>query len=140
MSEQPKPAKQPSLIYINVPPRRSPLRRIGCSILVVMWFIILLLPCFCFALALQGEISVQLGDVPGQSLRIWLLNESDQRGLGISRPVVSAHDGQVCIQTQVSFVMWAGSATGTSFCDCYTRSDGETVWNLMSSSEGTCHR
>jgi hypothetical protein len=119
-------------------PRRSRLRRFGCTFAVIIWFLILVTPCFCFVLASQGEISVRLGDIPGQSFRIWLLNESRQRGVGISRPTVfsgSAAD-QICLQTDVSFILWAGSEEATTYCECFAQS----TWDAVSSQQGSCAR
>lgn len=133
---QPQNPPQPILIP---PPRRSRLRRIGCTIAVIIWFAILLTPCFCLALASQGEISLQLGDLPGQSLRIWVLNESKQRGLGISRPTVFSSEASddVCMQTDVSFVLWAGTAESSTFCECFAQSAG-SAWEVISNQQGSC--
>jgi hypothetical protein len=124
----------------NMPKRRSPLRRLGCSVALVVWFIVLLAPCLCIVLATQGEIAIRLGDIPGQSFRLWLLNESRERGLGISRPslVTSSDANQVCLQTDVSFVLWVGSAEATTFCECYTHSYNLSNWELTSNHQGSC--
>jgi hypothetical protein len=118
--------------------RRSPLRRLGCGIAVVIWFLILLTPCFCFALATQGEIAIRLGDAPEQSFRVWLLSEENERGLGISRPSVSERDELVCVQTDVNFVLWMGQSDSSTFCDCYNRATDATDWSLVSSQPGNC--
>ena len=133
-----QPPKLPQIRF-RLPPRGSRLRRAGCTVAVIVWFAILLTPCFCFALASQGEFSVRLGDVPGQSLRIWLLSESRQRGIGISRPsvVASSVAGQVCLQTDVSFVLWAGSEDATSYCECFAQSANAT-WDMVSNNQGSC--
>lgn len=135
MSQQP-----PQLITYVLPPRRSPLRRLGCTIAVIIWFIVLLTPCLCIVLASQGEIAVRLGDVPGQSFRLWLLNESRQRGIGISRPTVYASEeqNQVCLQTDVSFILWIGSAEAITYCECYTQLDDNAAWELLSNLQTAC--
>jgi hypothetical protein len=137
MSQQP-----PKLITYMLPPRRSPIRRLGCAIAVILWFSVLLTPCLCLVLASQGEIAVRLGDLPGQSFRLWLLNESRQRGIGISRPSIYAGEGEgqnhVCVQTDVSFILWTGSAEATSYCECYTRQDNNEGWELLSTHQTAC--
>jgi hypothetical protein len=137
MTSQPKPTQTSQRIHIVLPPRTSPMRRLGCFIVVIIWFAILLTPCLCFVLASQGEVAIQLGDVPGQSLRIWLLNESRQRGIGISRPSISTQGDLMCVQTDVSFFLWAGSAEGTIYCECYTQPD-EEGWQFVSNNGGSC--
>src|ERR1041385_5904869 len=95
-----------------IPPKpRSLLRRLGCGITLVIWFTLILSPCLCIVLATQGEITLQLSDVPGNSLRVWLVNEAHERGVGISRPTIhaSSDDNAVCVQTEVSFIFWEGT-------------------------------
>ncbi|MBZ0289845.1 MAG: hypothetical protein K8I30_19640 [Anaerolineae bacterium] len=131
--------QKPPLITYTLPPRRSRLRRFGCTVALILWFMILLTPCFCFVLASQGEINIQLGDLPGQSLRIWLLNESRQRGIGISRPAVFSSESSdgVCMQTDVSFILWAGTADASTFCECFDQSASMT-WEVVSGQPGDC--
>jgi hypothetical protein len=141
MSEKPPQQKAASgLPLYTLPKRRSPLRRAGCTLAVVLWFMVLLTPCFCIVLATQGEIAVRLGDIPGQSFRVWLVNESRQRGLGIARPAIVAgeSDGQRCLQTDVNFVLWTGTAEGSTYCECYTQSDDLGDWELISTQQSTC--
>lgn len=135
MSQQP-----PQLITYALPPRRSPIRRLGCTIAVIIWFVVLLTPCLCIVLASQGEIAVRLGDVPGQSFRLWLVNESRQRGIAISRPSIYASEEQhqVCLQTNVNFFLWMGSAEATIYCECYTQLVNNTGWELLSNQQTAC--
>lgn len=136
------PNNSPQQTPLVVQKPRGPLRRLGCSAAVVLWFIILLTPCLCIVLATQGEIAIRLGDLPGQSLRVWLLNESRQRGLGLSRPSLHAgeHERQTCIQTDVSFALWVGIAEAATYCECYTRPEDTNQWELMSSQQAPCQR
>ncbi len=81
---------------------------------------------------------MQLGDAPGQILRIWLLNESKQQGVGISRPTVYTNGDLLCVQTDASFILWKGTADNSTFCDCYTRPGSGDNWNIETTYEGTC--
>lgn len=137
MTQPSSTANKSNLFYVPPPPRRSPLRRAGCIVAVILWFMLVLTPCFCIALASQGEIAIRLGDVPGQSLRFWLLNEPDERGIGISRPSIHSTHNMTCMQTDVSFLLWQGQAEGSTFCDCYQH-EGEDNWSLTSSQSGIC--
>lgn len=121
------------------PARRSPLRRAGCIIGLVLWFLLLLAPCGLFYLATQGEIILTLNESPPQILRIWLVMEAQQRGVGFSRPTVFADEASqtVCIQTEVSFLLWQGQGDdlASTYCDCYAQNDG---WVLARTDEGAC--
>lgn len=121
------------------PVRRSPLRRAGCLIGLVLWFLLLLAPCGLFYLATQGEIALTLNESPPQILRVWLVMEAQQRGVGISRPTVFADpvNQTVCIQTDVSFLLWQGQGDNlaSTYCDCYAQNDD---WALVNTSEGDC--
>ena len=117
---------------------RSRLRRIGCGIGIVLWLLLLLFPCVAIALVSQGEITAQLGDVPGQNLRIWLIQDATQRGIGIARPSVHTDsNANVCLQTDTSFLMWMGKGASTSYCECYAHDGGN--WKSVSSTQGTCN-
>ncbi len=121
------------------PRRRSPLRRLGCGIALVLWFLILLLPCGLFTLATQGQITISQGGLPGQEIRLWLIMEVEQRGLGISS--TSAHGGDpnaVCLQTNVSYALWAGRAAPTTYCEGYERADSASPWALVSTQTDAC--
>lgn len=120
-------------------PRRSPLRRAGCIVALVIWFAILLLPCFLVVLAVQQEISIPTGGAPDQRLRLWLISEADERGLALSTASVHQQTAtEICVQTDVRFLLWAGSAEPLSYCDCYERGGESAEWASTSSSVGQC--
>lgn len=123
-----------------IPPAKpgSRLRRLGCGIGLVIWIILLLLPCVAIALIAQGEIAVQLGDVPGQSFRVWLIQDATERGLGIARPSVHIDENaNTCLQTDTSFLLWMGKGESTSYCECYAH-EGDN-WKSISSAQRTCN-
>ena len=123
----------------STPPKpRSPIRRLGCGIALVLWIILLIFPCLAIALISQGEITMQVGSIPGQSLRVWLIQDANERGLGIARPSVqSDKGGNVCLQTDTSFLLWMGKGASSSFCECYAH-DGDN-WKSVSSTQGSCN-
>lgn len=127
---------------IPTPPeikRRSPLRRIGCTIALVLWFTLLLVPCFLIVMAVQGEIVITQGDLPGQQLRVWLIMEADQRGFGVSSATVYRDgDNNACVQTDTRFWLWEGEADPVSYCECYARADTESVWSPTGTESGVC--
>ena len=120
-------------------PRRSPLRRAGCIAALVIWFLILLLPCFLIVLATQQEISVSTGGAPGQQLRLWLISEVDERGLALSTASVQQNETDaVCVETNVRYLLWAGSAEPVSYCECYQRGSESEAWALTSTGSAGC--
>jgi hypothetical protein len=122
-----------------LPPRR-PLRSLGCYSAVLLWFMLLLTPCLCMVLATQGQITVDLGGAPEQMLRIWLVNEATKRGVAISRPTVygDAQANAICVQTDVNFLLWVGQEAPSSYCNCYTRPDGQSAWAESQTASGQC--
>lgn len=111
------------------PKRRSPLRRIGCGVLLVIWFALLLTPCFLITLAVQQEVRISTGGAPGQELRVWLLMEVDTRGVGVSTGTVKSQtDTNMCVQTDIRYFLWQGSEESVSYCECYQRSSADDVW------------
>ena len=133
MSETPTPAPAP-----EPPESKSPLRRPGCVLALILWFALLLLPCPMFILATQGQISLPLGGAPGQESRLWLVMEADARGLGLSLPGVRQAGDAVCVQTDVRYFFWAGSAEPVSYCECYTRDDAAATWSPVETLVGAC--
>lgn len=123
----------------SVPLRRSPIRRAGCTVAVILWFLILLTPCLCIVLATQGEITIATGSAPGQQMRLWLVSEADQRGIVLSTASIhQPSENAVCVQTDVRFFLWAGEADPTSYCECYGRSSSSEPWELVSTASGVC--
>ena len=116
--------------------RRHPLKRPGCVFGLILWFVVLLTPCFMIILAVQGEISIQTGSVPEQRVRIWLIQEANQSGVGISTPKTFAQNEAMCIQTNVTFMLWRGSSDPTQYCECYTQSGAD--WQIISTNPGIC--
>jgi hypothetical protein len=100
----------------------------------------MLVPCFFITLAFQQQITISQGDAPGQMIRIWLINEADHRGLGISSTSVhpTVQENNLCIQTDVRFILWAGQSESTSYCECYAPSEGNESRELTSTNEGVC--
>ncbi len=121
----------------NTPTPRSRIRRIGCWIGLVLWLLLLLFPCAAILLISQGEVSIQLGDLPGQSFRVWLIQDAKDRGIGIANPLVSSRaDETTCLQTTTNFLLWMGKGEPSSYCECYIRN--EDRWQLTSTTQGSC--
>lgn len=119
-------------------PKAGCLRRVGCAGALVIWFIVMLFPCFMITLAFQKEISIATGDLPEQRLRLWLVMEPRQEGLGFSSTSVSTHDDQSCMQTNVRFWLWEGNADSSQYCECYLRDSENERWLLQNMNEGVC--
>ncbi len=118
---------------------RGPLARLGCAVGLVIWAILILSPCILITLAAQGEINISTGDAPDQRLRIWLIMEAAQRGVGISNASIHKQDnGQTCVQTDTSFFLWQGQADSVSYCECYQHEDGSQDWAATGLTPGQC--
>ncbi len=132
------PAPETS-VPISEPRRRNPLRRVGCIIALVVWFLILLLPCFLIVLAVQQEIVISTGGAPGQQTRLWLISEADERGLGVSTTSTrQSNENAICVETDVHFYLWAGKSDPSSYCDCYQRENASTPWSRAGTTPGAC--
>ncbi|MDZ4764915.1 MAG: hypothetical protein SGI73_10210 [Chloroflexota bacterium] len=123
------------------PRRRSPIRRAGCVLALIVWFIVLLLPCGLIVIATQGEIAISQGELPGQAIRVWLINEADQRGFGTAATSIyqPSDANTVCMQTDNRFLFWYGRAqAAVSYCECFIRAAPADEWGFLSVSEGVC--
>ena len=127
--------------------RFSLIRRLGCSLMLVFWFVILLMPCTFFYLAVNGQITLQHADVPDPAmhplLSIQTIMEIEDRGFAITRSVIDQQsDDQMCLETHVNYVFWQSShneSQDSVFCDCYTRQPGNH-WSLETQSTGACQQ
>ena len=141
MTEQLPPAEPAAAATPTAPTRkRGPLGRLGCALGLLVWFVLILSPCLLFTLATQGEMSLNLGSAPGQTARLWLVMEPDERGLGLSLPSVqSGRDGNtICVQTDVRYFLWQGQADAISYCECYHRTTAGAEWDHLTTIEGVC--
>ncbi len=119
--------------------RGSPLRRIGCGIALTLWFLLLLTPCIMVYAASQGEITIPQGDLPGQSIRLWMIQEARLQGIGVASTSVLTIDGDTrCLQTDNRFLLWRGNEPPVTYCECFRRSADGAKWDFISSAEDAC--
>jgi hypothetical protein len=110
-------------------PRRRRLRRVGCSVLLVIWFTFLLLPCFLLVLATQQEIIISQGELPGQEIRIRLITDIDQRGIGFwTTSTTTGTEGDICLVTNVRYILWEGQGDPAQYCQCFSREAENGAW------------
>ncbi len=95
--------------------------------------------CFAITLAAQGEITISTGSAPDQVLRIWLVMEARQRGIGISRgSAVFASENAVAVTTTVDYLLWQGEGEATEYCLFYLRTDAQSEWVLTENRLSPC--
>ncbi|MCL4253889.1 MAG: hypothetical protein KJ043_08925 [Anaerolineae bacterium] len=134
----------PSVEYIFVEPKRNPLRRLGCTVLLILWFIFLLLPLFLFIMAVQQEITIaHAGDIPESYqhplFQVQLVMEEDYRGLRIVNATLhNGTDTNICVQTNVRYMLWEGEGESATFCRCYERDSAESEWTLLEQNLEAC--
>jgi hypothetical protein len=114
-------------------------KRVGRVLLLLLWLGILLIPGFFILMVVNNEFSISLGDAPGQNLRVWLVSEIRERGFGVATGSVSTLDEtNVCVQTDLRYLLWQGTQAPSTFCECYTRPDNTAEWSYATGWEGTC--
>jgi hypothetical protein len=105
---------------------------------LVIWAVLILSPCASILIATQRDITIPLGELPGQALRVWLIEEPTQRGIGISTPrlIGEVASGTACVEVSSRFILWMGQGEPTTICECYAR-QGES-WEYLSGTAGIC--
>lgn len=123
-------ATVPNIVSAPKPPRNRLVRNVGYVLFVVVWLIVMTIPCLSFALVSRGELSWDRSTHDWD--RVWLLQESRQRGLGYQSERVisdqSASGGPICVRNSVRYFLWQGSAAGadTDYCECFA-GDGSSA-------------
>ena len=92
------------------------LRRLLYFVFILVWLLLMIVPFLAFRLASQQQI--QFGDNEHDHLRIFLIQEKTDEGIGVEqiRPYPPLPN---CIQTNVNYFMWKGEPENSTFCQCY---------------------
>ena len=128
---------------VTVP--KSRFGRVVFGLGIVVWFLVLMLPCALFYIAATGTIRIGLsGAVEAERhplLEVNLLMSVEQRGFQITRSVIQSNTSTAqCLETYVSYVLWQtdGTAENVAYCDCYQRADSEAAWELSGTNADLC--
>jgi len=106
------------------------LRRSGCLVIFLVWLAFMLLPCAVVTLLVNKEITFSRSELPDHEYRLFALQEPDLRGFGFSRTGVKSGGKDapnVCMLTQVSYLLWEGEAEGLTYCNCYEKAGTDWV-------------
>jgi len=124
---------------------QTPLGKLGCNLLIVGWFLVLLLPITMVWLAFGNTITIPRNNIPEAELhprlQIQLIMSVENRGLQISRSNVQRTDEtNLCVENQRSYLLWEddGSALPATYCQCYQRADAQSEWVFTRQIENTC--
>lgn len=110
-----------------------PMTRTGCVLGCAAWLAVMLVPALAFGLATQNELGWTRGPDGLDQDKIFLVNEPGAGGLGYlaARTLPAGADaGQVCVRTQVVYLLWRTVETGdqnATYCQCYTRAADGTL-------------
>lgn len=116
-------------------------RRVLFYLGIGFWVLVLMIPFTFVVLAMRGEVSVNLpGDYPDSRLRVWMVMEPRERGIGYSLPRVVERDDDIAltVQTNVRLMMWEGESEALAYCNVFTRPDAESDWTSEAATEGEC--
>ena len=120
--------------------------KLGCWMLVVLWFCLLTLPLIMFWLASGRSITVPRGGIPASEqyphFQLSLIMNTDNRGLQFTNTSVERNSPtNLCVETDVNYLLWAREEAQNAavFCDCYERSDSGTDWVFVETLNTTCN-
>src|SRR5262245_51047915 len=90
---------------------KNPLGRLGCGFVLLLWFIVLLLPCAMIYLAMGYTIAIPNGNIPEPEqhprFEIQLVMEIKNRGFKVSSSsIASETETQLCINNEANYVLW----------------------------------
>ena len=131
-----------------VQPRRHSIpRRLGCGLVLTLWFILLLTPCGLFYLAANGEFRFEHGEIPQSHahprLLVSLISEREDRGVRIETSAIVNQQGDdfsTCVETEVRFLLWeySGGNQDVRYCDCYERAETNADWEFKATYNDAC--
>lgn len=97
------------------PDTEKRISRWACLPVGLIMLVLFILPILGCRLIANGQI--EWGNPNGRQVRIFLLQDVDQEGIGIQRSRVRDQAGG-CIETAVTYWMWTGEAENRSTCQC----------------------
>lgn len=106
------------------------LRRLAYFLIFLIWLLVMLFPVVAVVLATQGQI--QIGRESESHLRLFLLQESGNEGIGIewTRHV---QEPPRCAQSSLIYLLWEGEGENATYCQCYDEAGAIVV-----STPGAC--
>lgn len=114
---------------------QSRIGRVGCGIMTVLWFMLLLTPCAMFILATTGEIRLDHANIPEPQdhplISLSLSVDAFNSGLKISRSWIAAGEEQTtCVETVTNYLRWRSDGTESTvvFCQCYRRDGNRWIF------------
>mgnify|MGYP006979900197 CR=1 FL=1 len=120
--------------------------RFGCGVLIMVWFLILLLPCAMVWLATGNTLSIPRNNVPEPelhpALEIQLIMEIDNRGFKITGTNINRIDDlNLCIENNINYLLWESDTTASpaTYCQCYQRQDNQSEWEFLQQLESACN-
>lgn len=83
-------------------------------LLLLVWLLVMAFPVVAVVLATQKQIEV--GGDEGRQVRVFLLQEREQEGLGIEWTGPEGEGG--CRETRLVYLMWVGEGENVTYCRC----------------------
>ena len=88
---------------------------------IIVWLFIMAFPVVAFTLSTRGQIN--LGNEQGNHIRIFLLQEVDNEGVGFEW-TRETRRSENCLTTSINYLMWDGEGEPVTFCQCFDATTG----------------
>lgn len=100
------------------------LRRFTYLLIIIVWLFFMSLPALAFFVSMNGQ--VQIGNDTRNHLRIFLLEDAEEEGVGIewTRPIRSNHS---CSRTNITYLLWEGETEPIRYCQCFDELTGDVL-------------
>ncbi len=120
--------------------------KLGCGVLIVLWFVVLTIPCAMIWLAVGNTLTIPHANVPEPEqhprLQIQLIMEIDNRGLKLTSSSLDQIDEtNLCIENNINYLLWKSDANAAPaiYCQCYQRDNSESEWEFTQQIESACN-
>ena len=102
-------------------------RRLAYAAIILVWLVIMCFPMLAFVLAVSGE--VRLGDLERGHLRVFMIQEDSNQGLGYQWARKTS-DNPICYESTVKYLLWRRDETALDvrYCRCGDPGSSQTTF------------
>ncbi|MDQ7026070.1 MAG: hypothetical protein Q9P01_09725 [Anaerolineae bacterium] len=120
--------------------------KIGCGLLLVIWFSLLMLPFLMFWLASGRSVTIPHSNIPNANqyprFEMSLIMSQENRGLQLTTSDVQRNSSDnLRVEVHVNYLLWVSEADDNAavYCDRFERNNSDADWMFIESLNTPCN-